>query len=391
VTTIPTISQLYNDVLADLQTEYGVTISAFGRVWLRAFAAVQAGKLKLYYLAIAFVQKNVFPDTAESEATGGTLERFGRVKIGRNPYPATQGVYDAQVTGTIAATIPAQTTFKSNDDSKTPGQLYILDNAHVMASATDTILLRALTAGSAAQLAVGDGLTATAPIIGVDAAATVSAEDTAPADAETTEQYRAKVLQSFRLYPQGGASADYRIWGLEAGGVKQIYPYAASGSPGEINVFVEANINDSDDGMGSAGAGILADVAAHIEADQTTGAGRRPLGVFAVNVASVVVDEVVVTVTGASSISTANQALITAALEDAVNAVRPFIGGADTASEKNDVFGVNHIISTILSTLPGAQFTSVSMTVDSGSGPVNTSSRTFDNGNIPFLTSVVYA
>lgn len=390
--TIPTIKDIYDDIIADLQTEFGITIPEEGKNFLRSLSAVEAGKLKLFYLAIAGLQKNMFVDTADPEASGGTLERFGRAKIGRDPFPATQGVYDVTVTGLVGATIPAGTTFISDDTSLHPGILFVLDTAYVLVATADTITLRALTAGTQGQLAVGDTLTATAPIINVDSGAQVVTEVTEPVDEEDIEDYRAKVLQSYRLYPQGGASADYRLWGLDSAGVKQIYPYAASGSPNEINVFVEAEIASSTDGMGTPSAGILTDVADNIETDPVTGLGRRPLGVFAVNVQAVIINEIDITISGAGSISASDQTLIDAALADTINDVRPFIAGADTLSERNDVFSENRIIATILAVVPAAQFTGVSMTITIGAGsPVPTVSKQYDNGNIPFLTSVTYS
>jgi uncharacterized phage protein gp47/JayE len=390
--TIPTIQQLYDDIIADIQTEFGITIPTTGPNYLRAHAAVLAAKLKLYYLGIAGLQKNMFADTADPEASGGTLERFGRAKIGRDPYPASQGVYDVNVSGTIGATIPAGSTFVSDDTSLHRGMLFVLDNAFVLTASPDTITLRALTAGTVAQLLVGDTLSSTAPIANVNDAAQVITEAIEPIDAENIEDYRAIVLQSFRLYPQGGASADYRLWGLDAIGVKQIYPYTASGAPNEVNVFVEATVGASTDGMGTPTGPILAEVEADIETDPVTGNGRRPLGVFAVNVAAVIINKIDVTITGASSISAANRTLINLALAGAINSVRPFIAGADTLAERNDVFGTNNIISVILSTVPGAIFSGVAMTIQIGAGPlVPTVSKTFDLGNIPFLTSVTYS
>ncbi len=118
--TIPTLSQLISDVRTDLESKFGDSIPLVGKIFLNALAAVQGGKLKLYYLVIGSLQKNIFVDTADPEATGGTLERFGRVKLGRNPFPATAGSYVVEVTGTVGAVILAGTTFRSNDDSTNP-------------------------------------------------------------------------------------------------------------------------------------------------------------------------------------------------------------------------------------------------------------------------------
>jgi len=52
---IPTLSELFNDVLGDLEAEFNITIPLFGKNFLRALAAVKAAKLKLVYLTIASV------------------------------------------------------------------------------------------------------------------------------------------------------------------------------------------------------------------------------------------------------------------------------------------------------------------------------------------------
>ncbi len=110
--TIPTTLELYNDIITDLETKFSITIPLIGKNFLRAMAAVQAAKLKLLYLAVGSVQKNIFADTADPASAGGTLERFGIVKLNRLPFAATAGEYTVQLTGTIGATVPALTTFK---------------------------------------------------------------------------------------------------------------------------------------------------------------------------------------------------------------------------------------------------------------------------------------
>ncbi|MBX9450027.1 MAG: hypothetical protein KL787_10060, partial [Taibaiella sp.] len=114
---IPKLSELYNSILADLQAELGVTIPLWTKSFIKILAMVQATKMHLAYLALGDVQRNIFPDTADPEAMGGTLERFGRVKIGRMPLTATQGKYIVQVTGDPGATIPVSSTMVTDDDS----------------------------------------------------------------------------------------------------------------------------------------------------------------------------------------------------------------------------------------------------------------------------------
>jgi hypothetical protein len=58
--TIPTLQQINASIINDLQAQYGNNIPPFGKVVLRAIAAVQAAKLKLIYLTLGNLQKNIF-------------------------------------------------------------------------------------------------------------------------------------------------------------------------------------------------------------------------------------------------------------------------------------------------------------------------------------------
>ncbi len=222
MTTIPTIKKLFTGIIADLETKFGVTISTFGKVFLRALAGVQAAKLHLYYLGIGNVQKNIFVDTADPESIGGTLERFGRVKINRNPFPAIAAQYAVRLNGTIGAVIPAASTFKSDDDSLHPAMLFILDNEFTLLTGTDIITLRALTSGTISGLNIGDTLTSTSPIALVNSGVEITGCPVQPLDAENIEQYRQQVINSYRLSPQGGSAVDYRLWSQDAAGVANV-------------------------------------------------------------------------------------------------------------------------------------------------------------------------
>lgn len=386
---IPTTTELYNSILADIQATYGGSIPTFGKNFLRATAAVQAAKLKLYYLAIAKLQKNIFVDTAETEANGGTLERFGRIKLGRNPLPATAGEYDVQVSGTIGATIKASTTFKSDDSSTNPGQLFVLDSAYTLVANPDTITIRALEPGLNSKMEIGETLTSTSPIANVNSGVTVTAESVEPLSAETLETYRQIAIEAYRLEPQGGAASDYRIWAADAQGVRTVYPYASSGNAGVIDLYVEATVVDSTDGKGTPSAGLLENVEDVVEFDPDTTRplnerGRRPLGVFEINYLPVAVQDVVININGYVNITATKQTQIENALTLLINGIRPFISGADVFSNKNDILDGNKIIGEILRAVPGSTFDSIEFTV----GGLVFNSYTFDNGNIPFLDSV---
>lgn len=386
--TIPTLQALYTAYLNGLQSELQLvgSIPLVGKNFLRALAAVLAAKDKLIYLSLGIVQKNIFIDTADPEALGGTLERFGRIKLGEGPNAARAGKYDITITGTIGGVVPASMTFKSDDGSTSPGKLYILDDAYALVATTDTINVRALEAGSDSTLNVGDTLTATAPMPLVDAGAVVSAETQAAVPAETTEQYRSRALASYRLEPQGGSASDYRLWARDATGVVQAYAYTKANATNEVNVFIKANVNN-----GVPTSGILLEAAECIEynPDETlelAERGRRPLGVFMVNVLPVTLREVVITFTNFANRDSGLESLIQSVLDTEVNKIRPYVSGADVYADRNNVLDINKIISAVLAAAPGSSFDSVTFTIDG----VAKTSFLFDFGDIPHLNTIVY-
>ena len=388
---IPTISELYDGIIDNIEAEYGSNIPLFGKNFLRCIAAVQAAKLKLYYLAIGHLQKNIFIDTADPESMGGTLERFGRIKLGREPFGAVAGSYNVTVTGTIGATLPASSTFKSDDDSLNPGKLFILDEAHIMVTVSDSIVVRALEAGTGSKLMIGDTLSLTAPIANVNRAATVTTESVEPLAAETVEEYRTKALAAYRLEPNGGSASDYRLWASDAQGVQRVYPYARSGFANELNIYVEATIDDSTDGLGTPSAALLESVEDVIELDPDTSKpinerGRKPLGIFNIEYLPVTIKEVDIEITGFVGLTAAIQTSIFNAIKAEIDNIRPYIAAADTPESKNDILDVNKIISIILLTRPGSTFGAVDLSI----ATVSLSTFTFTNGDIPHLNSVTY-
>ena len=389
--TIPTIKELYDAEISALETELEINIPLIGKNFLRVFAGVQSLKLKLLYLALGEVQKNIHPDTAYSEDRGGTLERMGRIYLGRNPNSAIAGVYTIQATGTIGSTIEAETVFKSSDSSTSPGMLYITDIPYTLTGSSINISVRALEAGVESKLTVTDQLALTRPVSGVDKKAFVTSETTEPKAAETLEDYRQAIINSRQQEPRGGAGTDFRLWASDAQGVREIYPFAREGYDSEINIYVEATEDDSTDGKGTPSATLLAEVESVINFDPDTSKelkdrGRRP-ATDKVNCIAVSIKEIDINVDSFTSVTAEEKTLIETSLKEALSNTRPYVSSAEPLSYKNDILDTNKIIGAILSAKPGAIFGTVTLQVDS----VSLSSYTFENGNIPHLNSVTYS
>jgi len=386
---LPTTQELFNSAKLNLEAELNIQIPTFGKTFLYAFCGVLAASLKLFYLSIGKVQKNIFVDTADSEANGGTLERWGRVKLGRNPFPARASQYEVQINGDIGAVIPSQTTFRSDDNSLNPNILFVLDEPFTMTATTELITIRCLTAGLDGKLEISDTLTATAPIIGANENVIVTSEIIEPLPAETLEQYRQITIDSFQLEPQGGAGTDYRLWSTDAEGVAQTYPYAKSGESNVVEVFVEATILASTDGKGTPSTSILNDVRDVIEFNPDTDLpindrGRRPLGVFDVDVKSIVITDVDVTING-SEFTPAQETLVTNSINDYINSVRPKVDSIK--ANVNDEIRLNQIIVAIENAVNGVNYGSVELNIGGNPIPV---SYTLDRGEIGFINSVNY-
>jgi len=385
---MPTYNELYTSVQADLRNKL-VIKNIFGKVVLNVLAAVQAAKLKIYYLRIDFVYKNIFPDQADPETKGGALDRFGFVKLGRYPFAATAGVYTVVVTGNIGAVIPPNTTFKSLDTSNSPDKLFVLDSTFTFIAETGEIQIRSLDLGKQSELFEGDQVQVTQPLANVESFAVVIIINTIPLESESTDEYRAKTIQAFRTEAQGGSKSDYKFeWSLDVQGVKAAYPYLNT-SPSIIDLYVEANPEDSTDGYGTPAQSILDAVEEVVEFDPDItkplgSRGRRPMGAFQINFLPVQVLPVDVVITNLSDVSFL--AAIKTSMETFLLDIRPFIDGADDPNNsqkdllyENDVYGV---VRGVLGS--SAIFDSLIVNVDSN--PINI--YEFTLGNIPYINTV---
>ncbi len=382
---IPTLTELYDDMIASIEAELSITVPTTGPSYLRAQAAVDAAKLYLLYLAIADVQKNIFPDTADPESAGGTLERFGRVKLGRGPFPATAAFYKIQLTGTTGAVVPENTRWIADDDSDAPGELYVKDSSYTL-DGTNQIIVRALNVGLDSRLSVGNTMSLVQPVVQVDTQATVLVEETIPQAAETTEEYREKILEAFRLAAQGGSASDYRVWAGEVQGVDESYPYASLNA-NQVDLYIEATISDSTDGKGTPTTVILDAVEDAIEDPTTDRPSRKPLTVQQVNYLAVTPRDVTIDVAAYVNLTATKQATILSALTELLSNIRPYVGAIDVEADKNDILDNNRVVNAILEAVPGSTFGAVTITIDA----VVYSTFTFTGGNIPYLDSVTYS
>jgi uncharacterized phage protein gp47/JayE len=388
---IPTTQELYNNISNDLKNKLNLSNDELKKV-LDAVAMVLAGQLKLFYLSLSDIQNNVFPDTADSTENGGTLDRHGMIQLNRLQRPATNGVFQVSVSAVIGSQLRSGLTFKSNDNSLNPGNIYILDTSETIVSNPQIIEIRSIQGGTENNLEIGNELTITEPVIGVNQIVTVSAVTEQPLAAESEADYRKAIIDSIQLEPQGGSKTDYRLWSLDAQGVRSVYPFIKDGEAGTIQIFVEATVEDSDDGYGTPGTSILENVNDVINFDPDITKplyerGRKPiqanLEVLPISLNPVDVEIV--------SLTENNLDIQNAIRENIVNYlkdIRPFVAGGDLARNKNDILYASRIQSTVTDILDASNsFNNLIVLVDG----VQQNSYLFSRENIPYLRNLTFS
>lgn len=387
---IQTVKELQEAIINDFKSKLNLSDVQLKTV-LDSMSIVLSAQFKLVNLYLADIQNNIFPDTADTAENGGTLERLGLIYLGRNPNPATIGVFEANVTGTAGSVLRSGLTFKSNENSKSPGQVFVLDAEYTLTGSSDVIEIRSIRGGLDYSLNISDELTITEPVIGVENIIEISAITTEPKAAENIDDYRQEILDSIQLEPQGGSKTDYRLWASDAQGVRKVYPYVRDGSAGNVDVYVEATIEDSTDGEGTPSGTLLTDVLDVIEFDPDdtkplNERGRRPIQAI-VETFAITKIPVDVQITGLSDNTLAVQTAIINNLKAHLYDIRPYISGADLARNRNDILYSQRLSSVATDVLESANFfTGFVMQVDG----VTENSYQFTLGNIPYLRNISF-
>ena len=387
---IPTIKEINTNISNDLRSKLNLAIDYLKKT-LDAFALVLSAQFHLVYLYLSDIQDNMFPDKATTADQGGTLERQGMIYMNRNPFPDSVGSFKVSVSGVAGSVLRVNLTFKSNEDALNAGRVYILDAEYTLTGTADEIEIRSIGAGVDYNLNVGDNLTITEPVIGVDKTVTVTEVLVQPKAGETTELYRQAILNAIQLEPQGGSRADYRQWCTDAQGVRLVYPYVPDVNTGEVFVYVEATLADSNDGKGTPTQSILDDVEDVIEMDPDitkpiNERGRRPAQSFP-SILPIVLVHVDVAIAGLSDDSQSVRDAIKSSITDFLYDVRPFISGADLRRNKNDILYSGKVQSVVTDTLTNGNFFNL-LTLYVGGNAIT--SYEFTLGNIPYLRDLTY-
>lgn len=335
----PSTAQIAANITVQLEASLSQTIPLLPKAFSRVLAKVLAGVYVTLYKYAGFSLLQQFVATASMQATlvNGELIRplveWGRLIGVGDPLGATQAELDLAVTViTQTGSLPGGTQLLHSPS----GVVYQTVAAVPLDAPTVTVTARASSdqaggdgSGTIGNLEPGAVVQFASKPAVVAQNATVTGASVEGAEAELESVYRERVKLRFKRRPQGGAYADYQQWGTGVAGIRAAFPY--TGSPGEVDVYVEAV-----DGDGVPSGALLAAVLAAINFDplefpSPTGlANRRPANA-AINVLPIVRTAFDVEIAGFEANGTADTDSVLAEMQEGLGeffrAREPFIVG----------------------------------------------------------------
>ena len=334
--TTPTTKDISDNIIAQLEASLNQTIPLLPKSFLRVLAKALAGVFVLLYKYGGFMFLQIFVRTASANETTVNgrivtpLIEWGRLIGVGDPAAATQAELLINITvESRTGTLHSGSQLVSTDN----GVTYITIGAVLLNAPTVQATIRAVSdqggaggAGAIGNLDPGATVSFANPLANVSRNAVVVSQVVTGSDAESTEAYRQRVIDRFQKRPQGGAYADYELWGGEPAGIINVYPYT-SDCPGQVDVYVEATPDSSGDPDGIPTPAQLQEVLDYIELDQNGLASRRPANAL-VNAFPITRTGFDIRVTGLLVDDLAGvQASITPAIEEYFLDREPFIDG----------------------------------------------------------------
>ena len=231
----PSLQTILARLRADLNGQLRAGDARVPRTMPYVIATVLSGTVHLIYGAIAFLARQLFPDTA----TGTYLVRHAKWRGVQAKVATTATDGAAAFTGTAGAVVPSGTQWQRQD-----GVLYVTTAPVTLdGSGNGNAPIVCTKVGAAGNVALGVQLTAVSPVTAVTSTATVSTEATLGTDDEPTEDLRARLLAWMAAPPQGGSFADWQRWPKDTPGVavRNVWVTPWGAGPGTMVVRFSVN------------------------------------------------------------------------------------------------------------------------------------------------------
>lgn len=340
---VPKIQDLADDIVAAFEAEFNITVKALPKAALRVIAKVVAAffvtlfKLGQWNFLQQFVDTASFAETEVLGKPVNPLLELGRQRGTTDPKDPTAAelTIEIQVLA-MGEILQAGEPFLGAGN----GVTYLLTAPVELNAAAVYGIIKASAdqtggdgSGAQGNLEVGAVVAFANPRAQVGRQAVVTSIVVTGADGEDPEDYRDRARARYQLQPQGGASADYKIWAEETAGIVAAYPY--TGDPDEIDLYVEATPASSGSIDGIPTVAQRTAVLQSVTYDATGAANRAPLGAF-VNVLPISRSVFTVQVLG---LSAPNLPVLRDSIDAAVSAkfwaYEPYIPGLSVGARRD--------------------------------------------------------
>lgn len=217
----PTLRELITQMTTDAEREAGA--KQLRQSNLRVLPKVFAYACHGLYGFIAWILKQLFPDTAEKQF----LERQASIQ-GIYRRAASKATGTLTVSYTEGATLPVGTIFMADDQTR-------YETTAEPEVGSYTVPVQSLETGTVGNREAGQTYTLVSPVVGVDAEA-VGSEMAGGAEAESDESLRKRLLFRLQNPPRGGAKEDYIAWAEEVPGVTRAWCFPKEQGIGTVVV-----------------------------------------------------------------------------------------------------------------------------------------------------------
>lgn len=353
-----TIEEVQQLLIRSFEHEFNTQLRILPKSFIKILCKVFAGVFIVVYKLVGWYFLQMFPETADwKEVTILGVRLRPLVKLGvlfgvGEPLAGVQwrGIITIDVL-TQGSVLYSGTQLKSS----VTGKLYIVEETKALLQTKETVSVVCTEIGTAGNLEKNDTLNFVNPYGFIKTEAIVSDVARVGLDNELESSYRNRVINRFRLQPQGGALADYRIWASEVPGVLNVYPYNDKEQPGGVLLYVSGISDVYVDRIPDKG--LLKKVGEACTYDPETGrATRKPLtamldpkndGSYS-NVKPVSVAVFDVVITGVSGIVPADFAqVVKPALQNYFLERDLYIRGLSDDNNRTNVISKNHVITVI--------------------------------------------
>lgn len=324
---IPTTKDIVAQNLNNYEQQINQNSPLNDRSFLKVMAQNEGGIFTILY---KYGQERALQNLAES-ATGEDLERIG-AEYSIIKKKAVAAEYIITLPGTDGVIIPTTSIFTGINN----GVKYRSLNSDTISAGVATLTVRAIITGVAGNLEIGDFMRIESQIAGAETTATIIAQNITGAEDEDEEVFRERILERIQSPPQGGATVDYRFWARTVEGVNNAFPYSGLLLPGDITLYVEADLDVSPpDGIPPQS--LLDQVEQAVLYDEDGLRSNMPLGVSNLYILPISRIPFYVTISGLSVSDEAKVKLdIETALSNYFLSLEPYINGLTIENRKND-------------------------------------------------------